>query len=438
MDAAELIAAAQEGIAKSDLQFDPALQRYFDPDLNLYYDPNDRSYFDKRSGIFYARNADGEMIQTGRDERYIPEQPESDPSEDEEEIGSDTENKKEPELDDEQKEQMLEQMRIANPSSFIDFSSLEPPPPPPEEDIDEAKEKEDEPVYHGENIRIMVMSSEVVQLGKLHIVTEIGGIIGSAHGCSIVIDEPNVNKKHVSVQLKTGVLDDGSSENYFEALFHAFGQYNGKLVAAQEKRRIKHMDRLTIGSTILILHAHPPGDTCSACESTSIKAELPETLQWGILSGQEQKEFLEKAEAERIREFYNFDKYCWGPGMCKAAQEQLRKREEKALAREEKMIEEKLKKSGQKLAEGEKERILKRKMNKGFNLQSKDPVSLAWYDDRTGQGAIQEPSNPNWQCKRVVKTHSKRMKMQELSRTALSYDQEEAKLKAKSDNRTWY
>ena len=131
------------------------------------------------------------MIQTGRDERYIPEQPESDPSEDEEEIGSDNENKKEPELDDEQKEQMLEQMRIANPSlfiiwkpwiyvtclgSFIDFSSLEPPPPPPEEDIDEAKELEDEPVYHGENIRIMVMSSEVVQLGKLHIVTEIGKI----------------------------------------------------------------------------------------------------------------------------------------------------------------------------------------------------------------------------------------------------------------------
>jgi len=53
---------------------------------------------------------------------------------------------------------------------------LEPPPPPPEEDIDEAKEKEDEPVYHGENIRIMVMSSEVVQLGKLHIVTEIGEV----------------------------------------------------------------------------------------------------------------------------------------------------------------------------------------------------------------------------------------------------------------------
>ena len=59
------------------------------------------------------------MIQTGRDERYVPEQPDSDPSEDEEEVGSDVENKKEPELDDEQKEQMLEQMRIANPSKFI-------------------------------------------------------------------------------------------------------------------------------------------------------------------------------------------------------------------------------------------------------------------------------------------------------------------------------
>ena len=45
----------------------------------------------------------------------------------------------------------------------------------------------------------------------------------------------------------------------------------------------------------------------------------------GILTGAEQKEFLDKAEAERIREFYNFDKYCWGPGMCKAAQEQVAK-----------------------------------------------------------------------------------------------------------------
>ena len=42
MDVVELIAAAQEGIEKSDLQFDPQLNRYFDPDLNLYYDPNDR------------------------------------------------------------------------------------------------------------------------------------------------------------------------------------------------------------------------------------------------------------------------------------------------------------------------------------------------------------------------------------------------------------
>ena len=82
--------------------------------------------------------------------------------------------------------------------------------------------------------------------------------------------------------------------------------------------------RITVGTTTLILHVHPPGITCDACESTSIRSELPETLQMGILSGAEQKEFLEKAEAERIREFYNFDKYCWGPGMCKAAQEQVK------------------------------------------------------------------------------------------------------------------
>lgn len=83
------------------------------------------------------------------------------------------------------------------------------------------------------------------------------------------------------------------------------------------------MDRLQLGSTIIILHMHEPGDTCNACKSGEIQSELPETLQMGILTGAEQKEFLDKSEAERIREFYNFDRYCWGPGMCKAAQEQV-------------------------------------------------------------------------------------------------------------------
>ena len=83
------------------------------------------------------------------------------------------------------------------------------------------------------------------------------------------------------------------------------------------------MDRLHLGSTIIILHMHEPGETCDACKSGAIRSELPETLQFGILSGSEQKEFLQQSEAERIREFYNFDRYCWGPGMCKAAQEQV-------------------------------------------------------------------------------------------------------------------
>ena len=43
-----------------------------------------------------------------------------------------------------------------------------------EEEIREADDNIEEPVYHGENIRIMVMSSQTVQLGKLHIVTELG------------------------------------------------------------------------------------------------------------------------------------------------------------------------------------------------------------------------------------------------------------------------
>ena len=84
------------------------------------------------------------------------------------------------------------------------------------------------------------------------------------------------------------------------------------------------MDRLKIGTTIIILHVHEPGETCDACRSGDIISELPETLQSGMLNGEMQKAFLDKSEAERIREFYNFDRYCWGPGMSKAAQEEVR------------------------------------------------------------------------------------------------------------------
>ena len=83
------------------------------------------------------------------------------------------------------------------------------------------------------------------------------------------------------------------------------------------------MDRVKVGTTIIILHVHEPGETCDACRSSDIISELPETLQSGMLDGEMQKAFLEQSEAERIREFYNFDRYCWGPGMCKAAQEQV-------------------------------------------------------------------------------------------------------------------
>ena len=50
MNVNELIEAAQEGIEKSELQFDPETKRYFDPELNLFYLPDDRRYF---SSIFF-------------------------------------------------------------------------------------------------------------------------------------------------------------------------------------------------------------------------------------------------------------------------------------------------------------------------------------------------------------------------------------------------
>ena len=43
---------------------------------------------------------------------------------------------------------------------YIDFSKLEPPPPPENSDITFGSDEESEPVYNGENIRLMIMQSQ--------------------------------------------------------------------------------------------------------------------------------------------------------------------------------------------------------------------------------------------------------------------------------------
>ena len=90
----------------------------------------------------------GELIETHQDPSFIapPPPPDSDEENDE--------NDENAQISEKQKEE-IEKAQIVDPSSFIDFSSLEPPPPPPPEDDDaQTKEQElEEPVYHGDNIR---------------------------------------------------------------------------------------------------------------------------------------------------------------------------------------------------------------------------------------------------------------------------------------------
>merc|ERR1712130_3652 len=420
MDASEILSAAVEGIEKSDMKYDPETGRYFDPDLNLFYNPNDRSYFDKRSGKYYRRNDKGELIETYQDPTFIPPPPPDSDKEDE------TDEQRQAPTEEEKAQ--IEQNQIVDPSSFIDFSSLEPPPPPPPEDDDaQLKDQEhEEPVYHGNNVSAMIMSSDTIQLGQLNIITELGCMIGTANDCQIRVQEENVRPSNVVIQHKTEASLEPNPASYFQITFNSFALYNGQLKPAEHTERVSHMDRLQLGSTIIILHMHEPGETCDACKSGQIISELPETLQMGILTGPEQKEFLEKSEAERIREFYNFDRYCWGPGMCKAAQEQLAKREEKKIAKQ-------LEISANKLNQTEEEKAQKhaaafRRGNKGFSV-AEDPVALAWYDDKTGQGEI-GPEKP-WQQRRVVRSNRKRQKLSSYERSELKYEQ-------KDEKRVWY
>jgi len=331
--------------------------------------------------------------------------------------------------------------KVADPFSLIDFSSLEPPPPPPEEDLKMKDEERDEPVYYGENIRAMIMASDTVQLGKLTIITELGCIIGSGQQAQIRIQEDHVQPRHVVIQHRTVPSLEPNPETYFEVQFHAFGQLNGQLKPAEHCERVKHMDRLKIGTTIIILHVHEPGETCDACRSGDIISELPETLQSGMLNGEMQKAFLDKSEAERIREFYNFDRYCWGPGMSKAAQEEVARREEKKTKKKLEETKAKLDRANEIAARKEKGEVGKTKRlgSKAFpgmkNIgQDRDPVALAWYNDATGEGEV-GPDKPNISRREYVPRSRKRrkqmMEASELERAAVKYDE-------KQQNRVWY
>lgn len=367
------------------------------------------------------------MLETYQDPDFIipPPPEESDEYESDEET-SDEEKVK---LNDEEAAKMAE-ARIIDPGSFIDFSSLEPPPPPPEDDIQAKENTNFEPIYHGDNIRAMIMSSNTVQLGQLTIITELGCTIGSAKECQMRIREENVSPRHIVIQHRIEPSLEPNPPSFFQITFNSFALFNGQLKPATHSERVNHMDRLQLGSTIIILHMHDPGDTCNACQSSAIQSELPETLQMGMLTGEEQKEYLEKSEAERIREFYNFDRYCWGPGMCKDAQEKLAKREEKKQKLKDERIQQHLENSQTKVGLIE-EKLpgTKRRGNKGFSVVEKDPVALAWYDDKTGQGGI-GPDKP-WQNKRIVRPNKKRQKLSTFERSELKYNKEE-------ENRTWY
>ncbi|XP_059149034.1 angiogenic factor with G patch and FHA domains 1-like isoform X2 [Physella acuta] len=162
---------------------------------------------------------------------------------------------------------------------------------------------------HPPCIRVIVLESESLQMGALHIITCAGGMIGREENKGNVLEIPDksVSKVHAQVQYDTDnncyLLSDLGSQNGTILNGNRISKSRDKSCENQ----LSHGDVLQLGSTKLLLHIHKGYETCEDCEPGLVQAKLkalnPIKNDYKVLS-KEEKLLLKKKELKNIKKKY--------------------------------------------------------------------------------------------------------------------------------------
>ncbi|XP_067931816.1 angiogenic factor with G patch and FHA domains 1-like isoform X3 [Watersipora subatra] len=161
-------------------------------------------------------------------------------------------------------------------------------------------------------VRAVVEDSDSLSIGSLHVITIHGGTIGSATDSTIHIPEDTVKEAHCKL-----TYSEDNKGYYAVELGSISGTFHNsqRLAPPGESAtiRLSNRDRLTVGSTKLLLHIHPGTDTCTDCEPGVIKTALKSSKrqQFEIYNSLKSKEDVERdrrTQLKSIKKKYGLEK----------------------------------------------------------------------------------------------------------------------------------
>ena len=241
VDIAAMLAEASDKVSeRCGFVFDEKTSMYYDQSSRLYYDQHKSLYFNPETGTYYVLDPVTQQYLL----HSIVKLPEK-KKEDEVIIELITEE----ELEELEKEDALEEGELPSKRPRLPKGR-----PPPEEDWAPC-------------IRLVVLESEKMAIGTLHIVTQKGAKIGREVSGSrvILLPEIQVSKEHVDIKYdrRRGgfvVRDRGSRNGTF---------LNDNRLSEpkhdSDPTPLNHGDRLRLGNTIFGVHIHNGIETCDEC-----------------------------------------------------------------------------------------------------------------------------------------------------------------------------
>ena len=223
--------AAEEALVKSGFAYDETSGMYYNWESKMYYDPNSKLYYDHENGIYY----------------YY----------------------------DQEKESYIFHSQVALPSTTTSGTAdatAYSPKTDGELSDGEIRSGPASPVVVNPCIRAMIVKSDSVDVGTLHIITCQGGSIGRDPSNNICLPEELVSRYHAKI-----IYEKETTTFFIKDLKTQNGTLiNDERVADPKSDsdpvEVTHRDFIQVGDTVMSFHVHVGNETCFDCEPGNIQA----------------------------------------------------------------------------------------------------------------------------------------------------------------------
>ncbi|XP_067931815.1 angiogenic factor with G patch and FHA domains 1-like isoform X2 [Watersipora subatra] len=307
--AEQLRSAAELAISQSDYVYDESTGLYYDQQTGYYYNPETKLYYDSINYCYYSFNEQSHQYEfhsqadmTAYQDYYKHQAIKND------RVARKAvkQAKKEAKLAKEALKRCCQSSQVDEKVDDLVFNLST------RLRIEAERKHIQEVLWRPPCVRAVVEDSDSLSIGSLHVITIHGGTIGSATDSTIHIPEDTVKEAHCKL-----TYSEDNKGYYAVELGSISGTFHNsqRLAPPGESAtiRLSNRDRLTVGSTKLLLHIHPGTDTCTDCEPGVIKTALKSSKrqQFEIYNSLKSKEDVERdrrTQLKSIKKKYGLEK----------------------------------------------------------------------------------------------------------------------------------